>query len=131
MARGLATSTDPDHVHNAGHDPCKPGQHAQPRGARRGLCEHFAAGQLWGRSILLATSASASALPFQLLQDTVEQQSQLQTETLPVKPPESKCSEQNQPPARSTPSQILPLISGSSTSLPPIQLLVFQLTWQY
>lgn len=82
VARCLATrqtpaSTAPRCVHDAGRDPCEPGQHAQPHGAWRGLREHFAAWQLWGRSILLATFASASNLLFQLLQDTAQMRQSL------------------------------------------------------
>lgn len=102
-------------------------------GAGEASCRSFAA-----RLHSLPTFGSASHLVFKLQQDTAQAQQTSRSSGADFKQKRCLrnlqshiCSEQKHPPARNTAFQILPLISGSSNNLLPIQLLVLQLTSQY
>lgn len=91
-----------------------------------------------GETHPLPTFGSASHLVLTLRQDTAQAQQTSWSSRADFKQKRCLrnlqshiCSEQKHPPARNTAFQILPLISGSSNNLLPIQLLVLQLTSQY
>ena len=86
----------------------------------------------------LPTFGSASHLVFKPQQDTAQAQQTSWSSRANFKQKRCLrnlqshiCSEQKHPPARNTAFQILPLISGSSNNLLPIQLLVLELASQY